>query len=66
MIIRSSFFDLKIIKKEEYMSQKYVMTIEDKRAFWKHMAVVGIPVVLQQLVVVCLNLVDTIMVGKIS
>ena len=48
------------------MTQKYVLTKEDKKAFWKHMAVVGIPVMLQQLVVVCLNLVDTIMVGKIS
>lgn len=50
----------------EVMTEKYTLTQDDKRKFWKHMAVVGIPVVLQQLVVVCLNLVDTIMVGKIS
>ncbi len=42
------------------------MTQEDKKSFYKQMFAVGIPVMLQQMVVVCLNLVDTIMVGKIS
>ncbi len=48
------------------MTSKFVMTIEDKKSFYRQMFAVGIPVMLQQLVVVCLNLVDTIMVGKIS
>ena len=48
------------------MAEKYAVSHEEKTTFYKHMLAVGIPVMLQQLVVVCLNLVDTIMVGKIS
>lgn len=39
---------------------------EDKRTFYRHMLKVGIPVMIQQLIVVGLNLVDTVMVGKVS
>lgn len=42
------------------------LNAEDKRTFYKHMLKVGVPVMIQQLIVVGLNLVDTIMVGKVS
>lgn len=42
------------------------LNADDKRTFYRHMLKVGVPVMIQQLIVVGLNLVDTIMVGKVS
>ncbi len=42
------------------------LNANDKRTFYRHMLKVGVPVMIQQLIVVGLNLVDTIMVGKVS
>lgn len=39
---------------------------EVNRAFYKKLTIVGIPMVLQQVIAVTLNLADTIMVGKVS
>lgn len=42
------------------------LTREDKNSFYRQLLFIGFPIILQQLVGVCLNLVDTIMVGKVS
>ena len=43
-----------------------ILTEQENKTFYRQLATVGIPVLIQQLIVVGLNLVDTIMVGKIS
>lgn len=43
-----------------------VLTEQENKTFYRQLMTVGIPVFIQQLIVVGLNLVDTIMVGKIS
>lgn len=42
------------------------LTQDENRTFYRQLLKVGIPVLIQQLIVVSLNLMDTIMVGKIS
>lgn len=39
---------------------------EEKRAFYRKLTIIGIPMVIQQIISVTLNLADTIMVGKVS
>lgn len=39
---------------------------EINKAFYKRLTIVGIPMVIQQVIAVTLNLADTIMVGKVS
>lgn len=43
-----------------------ILTEQENKTFYRQLITVGIPVLIQQLIVVGLNLVDTIMVGKIS
>ncbi len=43
-----------------------ILTQQENKTFYNQLLTVGIPVLIQQLIVVGLNLVDTIMVGKIS
>ena len=50
---------------EQGMTQGYNLN-EEKRIFYQKLFKVGIPVLIQQIVSIGLNLVDTIMVGKVS
>ena len=50
---------------EQDMTQGYNLN-EEKRIFYQKLFKVGIPVLIQQIVSIGLNLVDTIMVGKVS
>lgn len=43
-----------------------ILTEQENKTFYRQLITVGIPVLIQQLIVVGLNLVDTIMVGKLS
>ena len=43
-----------------------ILTGQENKTFYRQLITVGIPVLIQQLIVVGLNLVDTIMVGKLS
>ncbi len=43
-----------------------VLTQQENKTFYRQLITIGVPVLIQQLIVVGLNLVDTIMVGKIS
>ena len=50
---------------EQKMVQAYNLN-EEKRIFYRKLFKVGFPVLIQQIVSIGLNLVDTIMVGKVS
>lgn len=50
-----------------YMTEAYENSlIKDNKDFYRQMAKVGIPVMLQQLIIVAVGICDTIMVGKLS
>ena len=50
---------------DKKMVQAYNLN-EEKRIFYRKLFKVGFPVLIQQIVSIGLNLVDTIMVGKVS
>ena len=56
----------KVYKKKGGDEVTETLNAAEKKHFYKQMLAIGLPVMLQQLIVVGLNLADTIMVGKIS